>query len=186
MSFPVFVVVKINSCFLIRHLCSLSPTVHLLQDQFKVADEGVLEDGDENWEEAEEEVNVQGGEVVDLGQVLVAAGDQRHHRQHHRDAQAHLGVGVWGKVERQEGDDHHEEGGNVVAGKVEEERPTDQHVHYQHRVEPVGGRVAAAETVQGVPRQSYLFICPKTRFGSSSCCSALHRPLVLDPFAVLA
>ena len=106
----------------------------LLLHQLKVPYQGVLKDGEEDAEEAEEEVHVQGGEVVDGGQVLVAAGDQRHHGEHDGDAQAHLGVGVRRQVERQEGDNHHEEAGQVVAREVEEELPTDEDVHQQLRV----------------------------------------------------
>ncbi|KAH9394108.1 hypothetical protein TYRP_021240 [Tyrophagus putrescentiae] len=110
------------------------PCICLLLHQLKVPYQGELEDGEEDAEEAEEEVHVQGGEVVDGGQVLVAAGDQRHHGEHDGDAQAHLGVGVRRQVERQEGDNHHEEAGQVVAREVEEELPTDEDVHQQLRM----------------------------------------------------
>ncbi|KAH9394103.1 hypothetical protein TYRP_021235 [Tyrophagus putrescentiae] len=84
-----------------------------------------------NGGEAEEEVNVEEGELADVGQVGAGAAEQHRHRQDAADAQADAGVRVGRQVEGEEGDHYHEEGGQVESSEVEEEPPLEEDVHQQ-------------------------------------------------------
>ena len=71
-------------------ISSPPPVLPQLNPLISVANTGVLDQGPEDHEEANEQVDVDGLHVRDLGQRRIHRVDQGGHRQHSGDSQANL------------------------------------------------------------------------------------------------
>lgn len=88
-----------------------------------VANRGVLNERAKDEQEGGKEVDVQGGQMANLGQLSVCIGNEGRHGEDGRHAEGNACVRISIQPEGNKGDDGDEEGGQVDSGEVKVDVP---------------------------------------------------------------